>query len=86
VLGGDTGITRWTFHAGPTTSTGTYDVGPTSYNRMAVSHDTVNHVAAATVDGTVVATLPVTAQPIRYVGVEGSLHGHIDNFTVHAGT
>jgi hypothetical protein len=86
VLGGNTGITRWTFHAGATTLTGTYDVGPTGYNRMAVSYDPFNHVAAATVDGTIVASLPLTAESIRYVGVEGSLHGHIDNFTVRAGT
>jgi hypothetical protein len=36
--------------------------------------------------GTVVASLPLTAQSIRYAGVEGSLHGHVDNFTVRAGT
>jgi hypothetical protein len=85
-LGGNTGITRWTFHAGATAVTGTYDVSPSAYDRMAVSYDPVDHVAAATVDGITVASLPLTAQPIRYVGVEGSLHGHVDNFTVRAGT
>jgi hypothetical protein len=53
---------------------------------VAVNYDRVDHSAAATVDGTVVASLPLTAQSIRYAGVEGSLHGHVDNFTVRAGT
>jgi hypothetical protein len=85
-LGDNTGITRWTFHAGASTSTGTYDVSPTSYDRMTVTYDPVDQVASATVDGVVVASLPYAARPIRFVGVEGSLHGHVDNFTVRAGT
>jgi hypothetical protein len=85
-LGGNTGITRWTFHAGASTTTGTYDISPTSYDRMAVSYDPVNRVAAATVNGVVVASVPYAAQPIRYAGVEGSLHGNVDDFTVRAGT
>jgi hypothetical protein len=80
------GAKRWTFHAGATAVTGTYDVSPTSYDRMTVSYDPVAHVAAATVDGVIVAELPYDAPSIRYVGVEGSLHGHVDNFTVRAGT
>ena len=36
-IGGNTGITRWTFHTRDTTLSGTYDVSPTGFNRMAVS-------------------------------------------------
>jgi hypothetical protein len=85
-IGGNTGIMRWTFHAGDTTLTGTYNLSFTGYNRMAVSYDPVNHVAAATVDGVVVASVPFTTSSIKYAGVEGSLHANVNNFTIRAGT
>jgi hypothetical protein len=69
------GIARWTFHtnglSGATLS-GTFTLDNNGYNRAAVSYDPVNHVAAAMVNGEVVASLPYTAQPIKYVGVEGT--------------
>jgi hypothetical protein len=86
VLGGNTGITRWTFHAGDTTLSGTYSLSFTGFNRMAVSYDPVNHVAAATVDGVVVASVPFTTSSIKYAGVEGSLFANVNNFTIRAGT
>ena len=53
---------------------------------MAVSYDPVNHVATASLNGVVLATLPYTATaPIKYVGVEGSWNANIDNFTVQSG-
>jgi len=88
-LGGNTGVVRWTFHTdglNGTTLSGTVSVPASSIDRAAVSYDPVNHVAAATVNGAVVASVPYTASPIRYVGVEGSLAGNVDNFTVRAGT
>jgi hypothetical protein len=89
VIGGNTGIVRWTFHtdglSGPALS-GTYHLSPTAYNRAAISYDPVAHVAAATIDGTVVASVPSTSADVRYVGVEGSLNANVDNFTVRAGT
>jgi len=60
-IGGNTGITRWTFHTRDTTLSGTYDVSPTGFNRMAVSYDPLNHVAAASIDGVTVALVPYTA-------------------------
>jgi hypothetical protein len=83
----------WTFHTdglSGTTLTGTYVLGASnpiySINRMAVSYDPVAHVAEATVDGVVVASVPYTAQTIEYVGVEGSGSGNVDNFTVRTGS
>jgi len=86
-LNGD-GIPRWTFHTGGTSTTisGTFTLDNHSYNRAAVSYDPVNHVAAATVDGNVVASVPYDAASIKYAGVEGTLFGHLDNFTVRTGT
>src|SRR4051812_3909081 len=87
-LNGD-GIARWTFHTNGqsgATLNGTFTLDNHSYNRAAVSYDPVNHVAAATINGDVVASVPYTAQPIRYVGVEGSNNGNVDNFTVRSGT
>jgi hypothetical protein len=87
-LDGD-GIARWTFHTngltGPTLS-GTFTLDNYSYNRAAVSYDPVNHVAAASINGEVVASVPYTAQTIKYVGLEGSHYASVDNFTVRAGT
>ena len=68
-----------------TTLDGTYVPGFTGYDRIAVSYDPVNHVAAATVDGIVVASVPYTAKPIGFAGVEGSLNANVNNFTVRAG-
>jgi hypothetical protein len=87
-LNGD-GIARWAFHTNGlsgTTLTGTFTLDNTSYNRAAVSYDPVNHVAAATINGEVVASVPYTAQAIKYVGVEGSHYGNVDNLTVRSGT
>jgi hypothetical protein len=88
-IGGNIGVGRWTFHTGGSsgrTLAGTYpfDFG-TGFDRLAVSYDPAAHVATASVDGQVVASVPYVAQPIEYVGVEGSLHANIDNFTVRAG-
>jgi hypothetical protein len=80
----DAATSTWTFHAGPSLAAGSYAKSPSGYDRMAVTYDPVGHIAAATVDGAVVASIPYSAQPIRYVGVEGSLHGNVDNFTVSA--
>src|SRR3954451_14906185 len=88
-FGNGDGIARWTFHtnglSGATTS-GTFTLDNHSYNRAAVSYDPVNHVAAATINGELVASVPDTAQPIKYVGVEGTNVGNIDNFSVWRGT
>jgi hypothetical protein len=83
------GIPRWTFHTNGlngTTQSGTFTIDPSSFNRVAVSYDPVNQVAAATINGGVVASVPYAAQAIRYVGVEGTFNANIDNFTVRAGT
>jgi hypothetical protein len=89
ITGGNTGIVRWTFHtdglSGATLS-GTYQTDPSAYNRVAVSYDPVAHVAAATVNGQVVASVPYAARPIAYAGVEGTLFANVDDFTVRAGT
>ena len=88
-IGGNTGILKWTFHTNGlsgTTLSGTYQPSPNGFNRLAVSYDPVNHVAAATVDGNVVASVPYNASSIRYVGVEGSLNANVDNFSVWQGT
>jgi len=86
ITGGNTGITRWTFHAGAITLTGTYDPAITAYNQAAVSYDPVAQVATATLNGQVLASVPLTARSVRYVGVEGTLFANVDNFTVRAGT
>src|SRR4051812_5806519 len=55
------GTARWTFHTNGlsgTTLTGTFTLDPSSFNRAAVSYDPVNHVAAATINGDVVASVP----------------------------
>jgi hypothetical protein len=83
--GGDTGIVTWTFHAGDTTLSGIYQTS-NPFNRVAVSYDPVAHVAAATVNGQLVASVPYTARAISYAGVEGTLFANVDNFTVRAGT
>ena len=87
-LNGD-GIARWAFHTNGlsgTTLTGTFTLDVNSYNRAAVSYDPVNHVAAASINGEVVASVPYTAQTIKYAGLEGSHYANVDNFTVRAGT
>ena len=79
------GIARWTFHTNGlsgTTLSGTFTVDNSSYDRAAVSYDPVNHVAAATINGQVVASVPYVAQSVKYVGVEGSAVGNIDDFSV----
>ena len=82
------GIARWTFHtdglSGATLS-GTFTLDNNSYNRAAVSYDPVTHIAAAMINGAVVASVPYTAQTIKYVGVEGTNVGNIDNFSVWRG-
>jgi len=85
---GDGVNNTWTFHTNGlsgTTLSGTYVVAPTSYDRIAVSYDPVNHVAMATIDGTVVASVPYTAQTIKYAGVEGSGNANVDNLSIWAG-
>ena len=88
-IGGNTGVLKWTFHtnglSGATLS-GTYNPSANGFNRLAVSYDPVNHVAAASIDGNVVASVPYTASSIKYVGLEGSLHANVDNFSVSQGT
>jgi hypothetical protein len=89
ITGGDTGIVTWTFHTdglSGTTLSGTYQTDPSAYNRAAVSYDPVAHVAAATVNGQVVASVPYTARAITHAGVEGTLFANVDNFTVRAGS
>ena len=51
-----------------------------------MSYDPVAQVASATLNGQVLASVPLTARGIRYVGVEGMLFANVDNFTVRAGT
>jgi len=84
IIGGNTGIARWTFHTGDgTTRSGTYDPSyATGFNRLAVSYDPVNHVASASIDGVTVASVDYTAPSVAYVGVEGTWHANVDNFTV----
>jgi len=86
-LNGD-GIPRWTFHTGGLSNTisGTFTLDNFSYNRAAVSYDPVNHIASASINGNVVASVPYTAQTIKYVGLEGSNNGNADNFSVYRGT
>src|SRR3954464_1313709 len=86
-LNGD-GVPRWAFHVnGSSVSvSGTYALANSSFTRAAVSYDPVNHVAAASIDGTVVASLPYAAQTIKYVGIEGTANANVDNFSVWAGT
>src|SRR4051795_8011382 len=87
--GGQTGILKWTFHTNGTsgdTLSGTFTPNAHGWAQIAVSYDPVNHVAAATLDGNVVASVPYTAQTIKYAGVEGLWVGNINNFAVRAGT
>lgn len=87
--GGETGILKWTFHTDGTsgdTLSGTFNSSISGWAQIAVSYDPVNHVAAATIDGNVVASVPYTAQTIKYAGVEGLWVGNINNFAVRAGT
>jgi hypothetical protein len=84
-----TNIVKWTFHTNGTsgdTLSGTYNGSNSGWAQMAVSYDPVNHVASATLDGNVVASVPYTAQTIKYAGVEGLWVGNINNFAVRAGT
>jgi len=90
--GGDGSTHYWTLHtnglSGPT-MTGSYlsagQFGPTR-DRIAVSYDPVNHIAEATINGTLVASIPYTAPAIKYVGVEGTTNADVDNFNVWAGS
>lgn len=79
----------WTFHtnglSGATLS-GSYHPAITNFDRLAVSYDPVNHLAVGTIDGTVVASVPYTAQTIKYAGAEGTNNGaNVDNFNIWAG-
>jgi hypothetical protein len=87
--GGSTFIDTWTFHTGglngPSAS-GTFQMDPSAVDRMAVSYDPVNHVAAASVNGVVVASFPFTLTgAIKFVGVEGSWNANANNFAVQSG-
>ena len=87
--GGSTFIDTWEFHTGglngPSAS-GTFTQDPTGFNRLAVSYDPVNRVAAASLNGVVVASLPYTLNgAIKYVGIEGSWNANVDNFAVKTG-
>jgi hypothetical protein len=87
--GGGTFIDTWAFHTGglngPSAS-GTFQMNFTAVDRMAVSYDPVNHVAAASVNGAVVASFPFTLTgAIKYVGVEGSWFANANNFVVQTG-
>jgi hypothetical protein len=89
--GGNTNVLRWTFHTGGlsgTTLSGTYryPFDTANFTPVAVSYDPVNHVAAATIDGAEVASVPYNASSIKFVGVEGSYVANVDNFTVRTGT
>ena len=80
---------RWEFHTdglNGTTVSGDMDYPFNGNSRAAVSYDPVNHVAAAMIDGTVVASVPYTASAIKSVGVEGNWDANINNFTVRSGT
>jgi hypothetical protein len=71
--------------SGPSVS-GTFDQDITGFNRMAVSYDPVNHVASASLNGVIVASLPYTLTgAVKYVGAEGSYNANVDNFTVATG-
>jgi len=59
--------------------------GPTR-TRVAVSYDPVNHVAEATINGNLVASIPYTAPAIKYVGAEGTTDADVDNFSVTSGS
>ena len=59
--------------------------GPTR-TRVAVSYDPVNHVAEATINGNLVASIPYTALAIKYVGAEGTTNADVDNFNVWSGS
>jgi hypothetical protein len=87
-IGGNTGVIRWTFHTdglSGATLTGTIGLSASGFDQVAVSEDPVEHMAAAVVDGQVVASVTVADSSTRYVGVEGSLNAAVDNFTVRAG-
>lgn len=83
----------WDFHtnglSGATLS-GSYMPDGTAaangFDRLAISYDPVNHVAMATIDGNVIASVTYTAQTIKYAGVEGTNNGaNIDNVNLWAG-
>jgi hypothetical protein len=87
--GGSTFVNKFAFHtnglSGATVS-GTFDQDATGFNRLAVSYDPVNHVATASINDIVVASVPYTATgAIKYTGVEGSWNAMVDNFTVQTG-
>jgi hypothetical protein len=82
--GGDTNVGVWTFHAGSTTLSGTYDRDATGFNQMAVTVDPVTRVATATLDGQTIASAPYAGQVIKYAGVEGTMFANVDNFTIQA--
>jgi hypothetical protein len=87
---GTDGITgTWTFHTdglSGATASGTFtELSPTR-TRAAVSYDPVNHIAEATIDGKVVASVAYTAPAIKYVGAEGNTNADIDNFSVWSGS
>ena len=85
-VGGATGSDTWAFHTdGLCGATLTGSFQPRTFDRIAVSYDPVSHLAEATLDGDVVASVSYTAGAIGYVGVEGSLHANVDDFTVRAG-
>ena len=87
--GGNTFVNQFVFHTngltGPSVS-GTFDQDPSSFNQLAVSYDPVAHVASASINGQVIASLPLTTTSIKYVGVEGSWYAMVDNFAVQSGT
>jgi hypothetical protein len=87
--GGSTFIDKFVFHTNGTAGasvSGTFDQDPTGFNQLAVSYDPVNHVATASINGNVVASLPYALTgAIKYTGVEGSWYSTIDNFTVQTG-
>jgi hypothetical protein len=85
--GGGTFIDTWTFHAGGSSVSGTFGVPTTVFNRLEVSYDPVAHVAAASLNGQVVAEVPYTATAaIKYAGIEGSSVATVDNFGLRKGS
>ena len=76
------------FHTNGTSGasvSGTFNLDANSFNQMVVSYDPVNHIAAASLNGNVIAQIPFSAAPIKYVGVEGSWYATVDNFQVQTG-
>ena len=77
-------------HAGPSTPARPASPAPTSPARRAgtrwrsaTTRSTTSPPRASTTASS--SSVPYTAPPVRYVGVEGSLHAVVDNFTVRAG-